>query len=111
MKKVLVYILAGLVCFILFTLLFATGIGVFFLVIYWNAVIIPVWKEIIKLAQDKVEKNDNNEELQEKTGIKQDTKTENETQNKKSNIMWLILLGFIVLCGIGIVVLEWLPIF
>ncbi len=59
MRKVFYYILASLVCFILFTLLFVTGIGIFFLALYWNTVIVSVWKYITGLADKKDKKEEN----------------------------------------------------
>ncbi|NCA78607.1 MAG: hypothetical protein EOM76_00180 [Sphingobacteriia bacterium] len=59
MKKSLCYVLAGFVCFVIFVAFSATGVGAFVLVLFWNAIIVRVWKSITALA-----KEDNKEETE-----------------------------------------------
>jgi hypothetical protein len=53
MRKVFFYILAGIVCIVVFTLFFSTGIGMFFMRIIFCCLIVPLWKKITKLGDKK----------------------------------------------------------
>jgi len=64
MRKAVYYILAALVCFIVFTIFVSTGVGVIILVIAWQFIITPIWKGITGLAEkdEKTETEEGTEE-------------------------------------------------
>jgi len=75
MKKLLYYSLASLICLIIWItfLTLTAGIGIFFMVLFWNGVILPVWKKITSYAKSENPKSDNKETTNENAEPKFET--------------------------------------